>query len=62
MRKWQERINPLWKKFAGGCNLHRPIPQLIEESGFSVFQLEQMYLPSTPRLFGYNYWGAARIA
>ncbi|MFZ5655272.1 MAG: class I SAM-dependent methyltransferase [Pseudomonadota bacterium] len=62
VRKWQERINPLWKKFAGGCHLNRPIPQLIEESGFTVERLEQMYLPSTPRLFGYNYWGVARIA
>jgi len=62
VRKWQERINPLWKKLAGGCNLNRPIPELIEESGFVVDQLERMYLPSTPRLFGYNYWGVARIA
>ena len=60
--RWQERINPLWKKFAGGCNLNRPIPHLIEESGFAVEQLEHQYLPSTPRLFGYNYWGRARIA
>ena len=60
--KWQDRINPLWKKFAGGCNLNRPIPQLIEESGFALEQIDQMYLPSTPHLFGYNYWGVARIA
>lgn len=62
VRKWQDRINPLWKTFAGGCNLNRPIPQLIEESGFALEQLDRMYLPSTPRLFGYNYWGVARIA
>lgn len=62
VRKWQDRINPVWKKFAGGCNLNRPIPELIEESGFAMEQLDKMYLPSTPRLFGYNYWGVARIA
>lgn len=61
VRKWQDRINPLWKKFAGGCNLNRPIPELLRETGFSVENLEKMYLPSTPRLFGYNYWGVARI-
>ena len=61
MRQWQERINPLWKKLAGGCNLNRPIPELIEESGFTVEKLDRMYLPSTPRLLGYNYWGVARI-
>ncbi len=61
VRQWQERINPLWKKLAGGCNLNRPIPELIEESGFTVEKLDRMYLPSTPRLLGYNYWGVARI-
>ncbi|MFZ2208887.1 MAG: class I SAM-dependent methyltransferase [Porticoccaceae bacterium] len=62
VRKWQDRINPLWRKFAGGCNLNRPIPELLQESGFALEQLDKMYLPSTPRLFGYNYWGVARIA
>jgi ubiquinone/menaquinone biosynthesis C-methylase UbiE len=62
VRKWQDRINPVWKKFAGGCNLNRPIPELLEESGFALEKLDRMYLPSTPRLFGYNYWGVARIA
>lgn len=60
--KWQNRINPLWKKFAGGCNLNRPIPKLLTETGFVVDGLEAMYLPSTPRLFGYNYWGMAKLA
>ncbi len=62
VRKWQDRINPVWKKFAGGCNLNRPIPELLQESGFTLERLDKMYLPSTPRLFGYNYWGVARIA
>lgn len=62
VRRWQERINPVWKKLAGGCNLNRPIPELIEQSGFAVEKLDCMYLPSTPRLLGYNYWGVARRA
>ncbi|MBV1931976.1 MAG: class I SAM-dependent methyltransferase [Porticoccaceae bacterium] len=60
--KWQKRINPLWKKFAGGCNLHRPIPKLLTETGFDLKDLDAMYLPSTPKLFAYNYWGVAEIA
>ena len=60
--KWQNRINPVWRKFAGGCNLNRKIPRLLTDSGFSVDQLDAMYLPSTPKLFGYNYWGVAGIA
>ena len=26
VRKWQERVNPVWKKVSGGCHLNRPIP------------------------------------
>ena len=59
--KWQGRINPIWGKIAGGCNLNRNIPELITSAGFEIENLEQMYLPSTPRFAGYNYWGSARI-
>tara|TARA_Y100001970_G_scaffold250037_1_gene321356 strand:+ start:40002 stop:40628 length:627 start_codon:yes stop_codon:yes gene_type:complete len=59
IRKWQQRVNPVWKKIAGGCNLNRPIPKIIKESGFEIKQIDQMYLPSTPKIAGYNYWGFA---
>ncbi len=59
IRRWQKRINPIWGKFAGGCNINRKIPSLIEDSGFDIIELEEMYLPSTPRIAGYNYWGYA---
>ena len=59
IRKWQNRINPIWGKFAGGCNINRKIPSLIEDSGFDIIELEEMYLPSTPKIAGYNYWGYA---
>lgn len=59
IRKWQDRINPLWGRFTGGCNINRAIPMLIEEAGFSLDSLDSMYLPSTPRLAGFNYWGVA---
>ena len=57
--KWQDRINPMWRKIAGGCNLHRDIPTLLDQGGFSVVDMESMYLPSTPRFAGFNYWGRA---
>jgi len=34
VRRWQQRMNPVWNKLAGGCNLNRPIPAYLEESGF----------------------------
>ena len=58
--KWQKRINPIWNKIAGGCNLNRDIPKLITSSGFKILNMEEMYLPSTPKFAGYNYWGIAK--
>ena len=57
--KWQARIDPYWGKIAGGCHLNRNIPQLIQDAGFTIQSMEQMYLPSTPKFAGYNYWGVA---
>ncbi len=57
--RWQRRINPLWRALAGGCNLNRPIPDLLRQGGFAITRMEEMYLPSTPKIAGYNYWGAA---
>lgn len=57
--KWQDRLDPIWGKIAGGCHLNRNIPSLIEDAGFNIDSMEQMYLPSTPKFAGYNYWGTA---
>lgn len=57
--KWQNRIDPYWGKIAGGCHLNRNIPALISAAGFTIESMEQMYLPSTPKFAGYNYWGTA---
>ncbi len=59
IQKWQRRWEPLWKRIAGGCHLTRDIPKLIEGSGFRLEQLEEMALPNTPAIAGYNYWGRA---
>lgn len=56
---WQNRVNPIWRIIFGGCNLNRDIPALLEEADFTVSDLESMYLPSTPRFAGFNYWGTA---
>ena len=59
--KWQNRVNPLWGKLFGGCNINRNIPEIIQSSGFTLNSLDQMYLPNTPKVVGYNYWGKATI-
>ena len=60
VRRWQDRLNPIWGRIGGGCNLNRDIPALIEAAGFDIDHLEAMYLPSTPRFAGFNYRGSAR--
>ena len=59
VRRWQDRLDPLWSRLAGGCHLNRDIPALLRDGGFDVRQLETMYLPSTPRFAGFTYWGYA---
>ena len=58
--KWQERMNPSWKRFAGGCNMNRDIPQLLAGAGFQIEDDNRMYIPGLKSL-SYNYWGAATI-
>lgn len=59
VRKWQDRMNPLWMKVAGGCHLNRDIPALLRRGGFRIESLETLYLPKTPRIAGFTYWGSA---
>ena len=58
VRRWQDRLNPMWKRLGGGCNLNRPIPALIEAGGFRIKSLDTMYIPGW-RPASFNYWGAA---
>jgi len=58
--KWQNRIDPFWGKIAGGCHLNRDIQALITDAGFSFESLDKMYIPSTPKIAGYNFWGVGK--
>lgn len=58
VRRWQERLQPLWGPLAGGCHLGRDIPALLEEAGFKLPDLHTRYLPG-PRPFTFHYWGEA---
>ena len=58
VRRWQDRLNPIWKRLGGGCNLNRPIPSLIEQGGFKIKSMETMYIPGW-KPASFNYWGTA---
>jgi SAM-dependent methyltransferase len=59
---WQDRLNPLQQRLAGGCNLNRDIPALIEAGGLRIERLDTYYSEGHPRLVGYTYEGVARPA
>jgi ubiquinone/menaquinone biosynthesis C-methylase UbiE len=60
VRRWQDRLNPIWGRFSGGCHLNRPIDALVKQAGFEIETLDTGYIAS-PKFAGFNYWGTARI-
>lgn len=60
VRRWQWRLNPTWRRLAGGCNLDRPIDILISEAGFQFTRLERGY-GAGPRPFACLYRSIAEL-
>jgi ubiquinone/menaquinone biosynthesis C-methylase UbiE len=59
--RWQDRLDPLWRRIAGGCHLNRKIDNLISASGFRIDTLTNARLPG-PRTHTFLYEGRARPA
>ncbi|RUW67020.1 class I SAM-dependent methyltransferase [Mesorhizobium sp. M4B.F.Ca.ET.049.02.1.2] len=59
VRKWQDRLTPVWKRIGGGCHLNRPISKLIEDAGFSIWQMDVGYAKG-PKPMTYMYAGRAK--
>lgn len=59
--KWQRRIEPVWKRMAGGCHLTRPIASAVSDAGFKITSQDQGYMEKSPRFAGWTEWGEARI-
>ena len=59
VRRWQNRLDPIWERFSGGCHLNRPIDALIKTAGFEIVALDTGYI-SAPKFATYNYWGTAK--
>lgn len=57
---WQDRLNPVQRIVGAGCNLNRPIDQLITGAGLRIDRLDRLLLPHAPRLIGEIYRGTAR--
>lgn len=61
VRRWQNRLTPLWAALSGGCHLNRRVSWMIEDAGFKIEKLATGYLPGTMSL-AYVYEGSARSA
>ena len=59
IRRWQNRLTPIWRRIAGGCRLNRPIRDLIEKAGFQITEITTEYIEG-PKLMTYFYQGRAR--
>jgi len=58
IRRWQDRLSPIWQIWAGGCRLNLQIPKLLEQGGFKIQALDTEYIQG-PKFASYNYWGSA---
>ena len=56
--RWQDRLNPVQRMLAGGCNLNRPIDTVLTSGGFELTRLENFYAKG-PKPFVYTYEGVA---
>lgn len=59
VRRWQDRLTPVWKRVAGGCHLNRPIPELVRQAGFELEVVESGYAEG-PRPMTFTHEGCAR--
>ncbi len=57
VRRWQERLEPLFRWAFEGCHVTRDIPSLIQEGGFEIEQMDRGYLAPFPKSGSYCFWG-----
>jgi ubiquinone/menaquinone biosynthesis C-methylase UbiE len=60
--RWQQRIEPLNKRLAGGCHLTRRITDQIESAGFVIDQIDRYYAKGVPKPWAYTFEGRAVVA
>jgi ubiquinone/menaquinone biosynthesis C-methylase UbiE len=57
--RWQNRLNGIQRIVGCGCNLNRPIAQLVESHGFRFEAMRRFYAPGMPRTHGWLTLGTA---
>lgn len=59
VRRWQERLDPLWTKLACGCHLTRDTTQVFRDAGFRFRELDAFEHPKIPALVNAMIRGSA---
>jgi ubiquinone/menaquinone biosynthesis C-methylase UbiE len=62
VRRWQDRLNGMQNRIAGGCNLNRDIAGLVEAGGLHITKLDRYYNSGEPKALGAMYEGVATVA
>ena len=56
--RWQDRVNPTWRKIADGCNINRKIDEVVEKAGFELRSMDR-FQGKGPALVASLYRGTA---
>ena len=56
--RWQDRLNPIWRRVMDGCNINRPIDRIVTTAGFSLTKLER-FRYTGPAVLAQMYRGVA---
>jgi ubiquinone/menaquinone biosynthesis C-methylase UbiE len=59
VRRWQDRLNGVQQRVAGGCNLNRDIPAIVQAGGLTITDLDTFYGKGEPKPYGFLYEGRA---
>ena len=60
LAKWQDRLNPINKVVAHGCNCNRDTLESIRAEGFTVLRVSQEKFPKAPPHVRPLIWGVAK--
>lgn len=57
--RWQERVDPVWRRLFGNCHLSRPVTTAIERAGFATNPVGRRYSETGFKLASWMEWGSA---
>ena len=59
--RWQDRLNPMWRRIADGCNINRQIDEVVEKAGFELSSMDR-FRGEGPAILASLYRGVATRA